>query len=105
MKISREKLAGTLKKVFLFSDLNTEELDLLVSKCQVLFFAMGKMVYLEQTPANNLYVNYEGSIEVLKEKNNTLPKLKLRPSMFRFSPIDSILEKYVSCVVSDKSKC
>ena len=58
MNVSREKLAGTLQKVFPFNDLEKKHIDLLLDNAEMVFFHAEKMVYLEGTPASFFYILY-----------------------------------------------
>ena len=75
MNVSREKLAGTLQKVFPFNDLEKKHIDLLLDNAEMVFFHAEKMVYLEGTPASFFYILYQGQLEIMKEKHHALYKL------------------------------
>ena len=77
MQISREKLTETLRKTHLFWDLDEKSLNGLISNCQPLFFEAEKLIFLEKSPAGKIYIPFEGSIEILKEKENKLEKISI----------------------------
>lgn len=75
MLVSRENLINTLSKVFPLNLLNSEEIKILVEKSEVVFFKEGSLVFLEGASAANLYVIYEGAIEIVSEEHQSLRKL------------------------------
>jgi uncharacterized membrane protein YdbT with pleckstrin-like domain len=83
MNVSRKKLAETLRKVFLFNDLQEEYINLLINNAEIVYFPAEKMIYVEETPASFFYVLYQGRLEILKEKQHAL--LKLNNFCERFS--------------------
>jgi len=84
MNVSRKKLAGTLRKVFLFNSLEEEHIDLLLNNAEIVYFPAEKMVYLEGTSASFFYILYQGRLEILKEKRHTLLKLNNFNERFPF---------------------
>jgi len=84
MNVSRKKLAGTLRKVFLFNGLEEEHIDLLLNNAEIVYFPAEKMVYLEGTSASFFYILYQGRLEILKEKRHTLLKLNNFNERFPF---------------------
>jgi len=84
MNVSREKLAGTLRKVFLFNGLEEEHIDLLLNNSEIVYFPAEKMIYLEGTSASFFYVLYQGRLEILKEKQHILSKLNNFSERFPF---------------------
>jgi uncharacterized membrane protein YdbT with pleckstrin-like domain len=84
MNISRKKLAGTLRQVFPFNDLEKEHIDLLIDNAEMVYFSAEKMVYLEGTPASFFYILYQGQLEILKEKHHALFQLNDLSKRFSF---------------------
>ena len=84
MNFNRKKLAGTLRKVFPFNDLENEHIDLLLNNVEIVFFPAEKMVYLEGTPASFFYILYQGRLEILKEKQHALFQLNDLSECFSF---------------------
>jgi uncharacterized membrane protein YdbT with pleckstrin-like domain len=72
MDISRDQLAKTLCKVYLFHRLQGAEMEMLLTKAELVFFPAGKMIYLENARAEALYIVFEGQVEILKERKQTL---------------------------------
>jgi len=72
MDISRDQLANTLRKVYLFHHLQGEEMESLLSQAELVYFPAGKMIYLEKARAEALYVVFEGQVEILKERKQAL---------------------------------
>ncbi len=84
MNVSRKKLAGTLRKVFPFYDLEKEHTDLILDNAEMVFFPAEKMVYLEGAPASFLYILYQGRLEIMKEKHHALFQLNSLREGFSF---------------------
>ena len=84
MNISREELAGTLRKVFPFNYLEKEHIDILLDNAEVVYFPAEKMVYLEGTPASFFYILYKGRLKILKEKHHALFQLNDLSECFSF---------------------
>jgi hypothetical protein len=84
MNVSRKKLAGTLRKVFPFYDLEKEHIDLILDNAEMVFFPAEKMVYLEGSPASFLYILYQGRLEIMKEKDHALFQLNSLREGFSF---------------------
>ena len=84
MNVSRKKLAGSLRKVFPFNDLEKEHIDLLLDNAEMVFFPAEKMVYLEGTTASFLYILYQGRLEIIKEKHHALFQLNCLREGFSF---------------------
>jgi hypothetical protein len=72
MDISRDQLANTLRKVYLFHRLQGAEMETLLTKAEMVFFPAGKMIFLENARAEALYIVFEGQVEILKERKQTL---------------------------------
>jgi len=84
MNVSRKKLAGTLRKVFPFYDLEKEHIDLILDNAEMVFFPAEKMIYLEGTPASFFYILYQGRLEIMKEKHHALFQLNSLSEGFSF---------------------
>jgi uncharacterized membrane protein YdbT with pleckstrin-like domain len=72
MDISRDQLAKTLRKVYLFQRLQGAGLETLLTKAELVYFPAGKMIYLENARAEALYIVFEGMVEILKERKQAL---------------------------------
>jgi len=72
MEMSRQQLAAVLSKVFIFDHLNDEELALLISNTELLYYPAEKMIYKQGGMAEAYYIVYEGRVEILQEKKQTL---------------------------------
>ena len=84
MNVSRKKITETLRKVYLFHNLEKEYIDLLLDNAEVVFFPTDKMVYLEGTPASYFYIIYQGELEILKERNHALIQLNNLREFYSF---------------------
>ena len=81
MDISREQLSNMLVKVFAFHRLKSEYLAMLLADAELLFFPTQKMVFMEGSQAEFLYIVYQGQIEILKERAGALIyKNKINPT-------------------------
>ncbi len=77
MLVSRENLINLIHKVFPFNQLEPEKIISLVENSEVVFFKEGDLVYSEGATALNLYVIYEGSVEILVEEHKHLKRVNL----------------------------
>ena len=67
MDISREQLANAVRKVFAFHRLKSDQLAMLLADAELLYFPAEKMVFVEGSKAESLFIVYQGQIEILKE--------------------------------------
>ncbi len=77
MLVSRENLIILIHKVFPFNLLDSERTKSLIEKSEVVFFKEGDLVYMEGAAAINLYVIYEGAVEIFVEEHKNLRRLNL----------------------------
>ena len=77
MLVSRENLINLIHKVFPFNFLDSEKSKDLIERSEVVFFKEGDLVYLEGASANNLYVIYEGIVEIFIEEQKHLRRFNL----------------------------
>jgi len=84
MDINREQLAGLLRQVYLFHNLDNEQIDRLLAEVELVLFQDGKMIYLENALSEAFYIVLEGKVEILKEKNHALVYKNIIKPFFGF---------------------
>ena len=77
MLVSRENLINSIRKVFPFNLLDSEKIKSLIEKSEVVFFKEGDLVYLEGAAALNVYVIYEGVVEIFVEEHKNLRRMNI----------------------------
>ncbi|MDO9546404.1 MAG: cyclic nucleotide-binding domain-containing protein [Pelolinea sp.] len=84
MNISRDELARIIRNVFPFIALENDHFDLILINSEVVYFPVGKMVYIEGTPSAYFYIIFKGQVEILKEKNHSLDQINVIGGQFAF---------------------
>jgi len=84
MNVSRVKLIETLQNAFPFNELDNDQVDYLVGKIKIVQFQTHKMIYFKGTPAQYLYLIFQGEVEILKEKNSSPFRLNTIRAQFTF---------------------
>lgn len=64
--MTKDAITGFLKKIELFRELTDDELNLLADKFEIKSFPKNTIIFAEDTTRKNLYLLYEGEIELFK---------------------------------------
>src|SRR5690606_36119581 len=63
-------LREKLKKLYMFSSLQDEDLDLITSIVKVKDYDKGEMIFFDTEPYNGFYIVIHGSVKVFKISND-----------------------------------
>jgi CRP-like cAMP-binding protein len=66
-----------LMNTYLFSNLNTEDYDLIINQSATIHFNKGELIYKEGSFVNNAYYLLDGYAKVFVEKNNRIRIIKI----------------------------
>ena len=72
MRVKRGDLESILKKTYLFNPLDSQEINQIIENSEIVFFESGKMIYLEESFADSIFIILGGEVELLKEWNYSL---------------------------------
>ncbi len=65
--MNRVQINSYLKNVELFQDLNDNERELLAANFETVFYGKNSLLFVENNPRKNLYIIYEGEVELFKK--------------------------------------
>ena len=72
MSVKRDELISFLQKVYPFNFLSDQEINRIVDDSDLVFFEKEKIIYQEDSHPGYFYVVFEGRVELVKEKNQSL---------------------------------
>lgn len=89
-----EVLYNFLKEIELFKDLTDEELRLLMEITEVIKVNKGEYIYKENTPRENLFMIFEGTVELFKSAPNGKEKILQIFGKYEFIGEGAMMESY-----------
>ena len=77
MQVNRDDLAIILKQSYLFNTLDSQEINQIIENSEIVFYEPEKMIFLEESIADCLFIVIDGEVELLKERNYSLNQVNL----------------------------
>lgn len=101
-ELSRNKAITTLRKIPVFSGLQTNEYQQLLGICQVARYRVGDVVFKEKEPSKAMYIQLSGETELQTSTNGSVYVMK---SGDLFGEIGVICQEHrtATAVISDEA--